>query len=126
MVGWLCGAFISFPPSSPIHILSHIISFHSLPPSPPSCPPRRSNLEELDLSTTEITRTGAQAAAELAKNLLPGFRLLKINGNSISRDGQLAVAELLGIQVDDVEELSGGKGVLGPLDENDDEGGEEE
>ncbi|CAI5490469.1 unnamed protein product [Closterium sp. Naga37s-1] len=83
------------------------------------------SLEELDLSTNDFGRKGAEAAARAVKDL-ESFKLLTINGNHIPVDGIRAVKEILGVPIEDGEETDGGKGVLGPLDENDEEGEEDE
>ena len=68
----------------------------------------------LDLITNELTRVGAVAAAEAVKNL-PGFKNLNLNGNSISEAGIDEVRQIL-------DSGAVGSQVLGPLDENDEEG----
>lgn len=72
-------------------------------------------LTELDMSTNAIRRAGARVLGHLVVNK-PGFQLLNINGNFISDEG-----------IDDVKEIfKNSPEMLGPLDENDPEGGDDE
>lgn len=75
-------------------------------------------MQEVDLSNNGISRSGALAAASAVKDI-SGFKLLNLNGNAIPDDG-----------IDEIRKiLSSGKAgvdVLGPLDENDEEGFEED
>lgn len=75
-------------------------------------------LKEVDLSTNSIRRVGARLLAQAIVHK-PDFLLLNINGNYISEEG-----------IDEVKEiLKAGKSsldVLGPLDENDPEGEEDD
>ncbi|KAJ8442551.1 hypothetical protein Cgig2_026493 [Carnegiea gigantea] len=72
-------------------------------------------LTELDMSTNAIRRAGARVLAHLVVKK-PGFQLLNINGNFISDEG-----------IDDVKEIfKNSPEMLGPLDENDPEGGDED
>lgn len=68
-------------------------------------------LKEVDLSTNLIRRAGARVLAQ-AVIQKPGFNLLNINGNFISDEG-----------IDEVKDIfKKTPDVLGPLDENDPEG----
>ncbi|KAF8401673.1 hypothetical protein HHK36_012619 [Tetracentron sinense] len=68
-------------------------------------------LEEVDLSTNSIRRAGARFLAQAVVHK-PGFKLLNIDGNFISDEG-----------IDEVKDLfKKSPAVLGPLDENDPEG----
>jgi Ran GTPase-activating protein 1 len=71
------------------------------------------NLEELDLSENKITRIGALAAAQAVANKV-GFKSLNLNSNFISESGIEAVQEVL-------SNGSAGVGVLGFMDENEEE-----
>lgn len=72
-------------------------------------------LTELDMSTNAIRRAGARVLGHLVVKK-PGFQLLNINGNFISDEG-----------IDDVKEIfKNSPEMLGPLDENDPEGGDDE
>ncbi|OMP05073.1 Leucine-rich repeat, ribonuclease inhibitor subtype [Corchorus olitorius] len=72
-------------------------------------------LNEVDMSTNAIRRAGARALAQAVVNK-PGFKLLNINGNFISDEG-----------IDEVKELfKSSPDMLGPLDENDPEGEDDE
>jgi Ran GTPase-activating protein (RanGAP) involved in mRNA processing and transport len=71
------------------------------------------NLEELDLSENKITRIGALAAAQAVANKV-GFKSLNLNSNFISEAGIEAVQEVL-------SNGSAGLGVLGFMDENEEE-----
>lgn len=69
------------------------------------------HLKELDMSTNSIRRVGARMLAQIVVQK-PEFKLLTINGNFISDDG-----------IDDVKDLfKKSPDMLGPLDENDPEG----
>ncbi|KAI0497034.1 hypothetical protein KFK09_023362 [Dendrobium nobile] len=76
-------------------------------------------LKELDFSTNAVKRVGARCLAQAVVTNKPDFVLLNIDGNAISEEG-----------IDEVKEIlkSGKKSanVLGPLDENDPEGGEDD
>ncbi|CAI6009288.1 unnamed protein product, partial [Closterium sp. NIES-65] len=72
------------------------------------------SLEELDLSTNDFGRKGAEAAARAVKDL-ESFKLLTINGNHIPVDGIRAVKEILGVPIEDGEETDGGKGHAGSV-----------
>ncbi|XP_010277862.1 PREDICTED: RAN GTPase-activating protein 2-like [Nelumbo nucifera] len=70
-------------------------------------------LEEVDFSTNSVRRAGARSLAQAVVNK-PEFKLLTINGNCISDEG-----------IDEVKEIfKKSPDVLGPFDENDEEGGE--
>lgn len=73
------------------------------------------HLQEVDMSTNYIRRAGARALAQAVINK-PGFKLLNINSNIISDEG--------------IDELKAtfkkSPDMLGPLDENDPEGGDED
>ena len=72
-------------------------------------------LIELDMSTNAIRRAGARVLAQLVVKK-PDFQLLNMNGNFISDDG-----------IDDVTEIfKKSPEKLGPLDENDPQGGDED
>lgn len=69
------------------------------------------HLTEVDLSTNSIRRAGARLLAQTVASK-PGFKLLNINGNFISDEG-----------IDEVKDIfKDYPDVLGPLDENDPEG----
>ncbi|KAK6940826.1 Leucine-rich repeat [Dillenia turbinata] len=73
-----------------------------------------SQLLEVDMSTNMIRRVGARCLAQAVVNKT-GFKLLNINGNYISEEG-----------IDEVKDIfKDSPDVLGPLDENDPEGGED-
>lgn len=68
-------------------------------------------LTEVDLNTNSIRRAGARFLAQTVASK-PGFKLLNINGNFISDEG-----------IDEVKDIfKNCPDVLGPLDENDPEG----
>ncbi|KAI4349516.1 hypothetical protein L6164_010097 [Bauhinia variegata] len=70
-------------------------------------------LNEVDLSTNSIRRSGARILAQAVVQK-PGFKLLNINGNFISDEG-----------IDEVKNIfKSSPDMLGPLDENDPEGEE--
>ncbi|XVE66039.1 hypothetical protein DITRI_Ditri08aG0049400 [Diplodiscus trichospermus] len=72
-------------------------------------------LKEVDISNDFIRRAGAQHLAQVVVNK-PGFTLLNINGNIISDDG-----------IDEVKEIfKKSPDMLGSLDENDPEGGDDD
>ncbi|KMT04382.1 hypothetical protein BVRB_8g184530 [Beta vulgaris subsp. vulgaris] len=72
-------------------------------------------LKELDMNTNAIRRAGARVLANMVVDK-PDFEMLNINGNFISDDG-----------IDDVNEIfKKSPEKLGPLDENDPEGGDED
>lgn len=72
-----------------------------------------SNLKEVDMSTNLIRRAGARVLAQTLVQK-PGFVLLNINGNFISDEG-----------IDEVNDIfKKCPNLLGPLDENDPEGGD--
>jgi hypothetical protein len=73
------------------------------------------SLEELDLTCNSLGHAGAVAAAKAVVSN-PKFRLLSLDDNHISEAG-----------LEELEELfEGRREVLGPLDDNDEEGEEEE
>ncbi|GAB2247992.1 hypothetical protein Droror1_Dr00007874 [Drosera rotundifolia] len=72
-------------------------------------------LSDLDVSTNMIRRAGARVLAQVITEN-PGFKLLNINGNFISGEGVDEITEMFKKLPD----------VLGSLDENDREGGDEE
>ncbi|XP_031502461.1 RAN GTPase-activating protein 1-like [Nymphaea colorata] len=76
------------------------------------------NLKELDLSSNSIRRVGAKVSAQAVANK-PGFALLNIDGNFISEEGIDEVKDILKAGSNSIS-------VLGPLDENDPEGGDED
>ncbi|KAI4301258.1 hypothetical protein L6164_034552 [Bauhinia variegata] len=70
-------------------------------------------LNEVDLSTNSIRRSGARVLAQTVLQK-PGFKLLNINGNFISDEG-----------IDEVKNIfKNSPDMLGPFDENDPEGEE--
>ncbi|XVF28902.1 hypothetical protein REPUB_Repub15cG0072800 [Reevesia pubescens] len=72
-------------------------------------------LKEVDMSTNFIRRAGARHLAEVVVKK-PGFTLLNINGNIISDDG-----------IDEVKEIfKKSSDMLGSMDENDPEGGDDD
>lgn len=72
-------------------------------------------LKEVDISTNLIRRAGARQIAQVVVEK-PGFTLLNINGNIISDDG-----------IDELKEIfKKSPRMLGSLDENDPEGGDED
>ncbi|XVE81562.1 hypothetical protein DITRI_Ditri15bG0074800 [Diplodiscus trichospermus] len=72
-------------------------------------------LKEVDMSTNFIRRAGARHLAQVVIQK-PGFILLNINGNIISDDG-----------IDEVKEIfKNSPDMLGSLDENDPEGGDDD
>ncbi|XVF63177.1 hypothetical protein PTKIN_Ptkin09bG0067300 [Pterospermum kingtungense] len=73
------------------------------------------HLKEVDMNTNFIRRAGARHLAQVVVQK-PGFTLLNINGNIISDDG-----------VDEVKEIfKKSPDMLGSLDENDPEGGDDD
>ncbi|GKV19563.1 hypothetical protein SLEP1_g29804 [Rubroshorea leprosula] len=71
-------------------------------------------LKEVDMSNNFIRRAGARMLAQVVIEK-PGFKLLNINGNIISDEG-----------IDEVKEMfKKFPEMLGPLDENDPEGGDD-
>ncbi|KAJ0093611.1 hypothetical protein Patl1_25417 [Pistacia atlantica] len=70
-------------------------------------------LEEVDMSANFIRRAGARLLAQVVIKK-PGFKLLNINSNIISEEGIDEMKEIFKKSTD----------LLGPLDENDPEGGE--
>ncbi|KAL6006214.1 hypothetical protein ACLOJK_040260 [Asimina triloba] len=76
------------------------------------------HLKEVDLSTNGIRRAGARVLAQAVVRK-PDFVLLNINGNFISDEGIDEVKEILKANKKSVD-------VLGPLDENDPEGEDED
>ncbi|XP_077229349.1 RAN GTPase-activating protein 2-like isoform X2 [Tasmannia lanceolata] len=75
-------------------------------------------LKEVDMSTNSIRRVGARMLAQ-AVVWKPDFALLNINGNYISDEGIDEVKEILKAGKKSVD-------VLGPLDDNDPEGEDED
>lgn len=72
-------------------------------------------LKEVDLSANLIRRAGARVLAQTVIQK-PGFNLLNINGNFISDEG-----------IDEVKDIfKKAPDMLGPLDENDPEGGDDD
>ncbi|GAB4843429.1 RAN GTPase-activating protein 2 [Ancistrocladus abbreviatus] len=72
-------------------------------------------LRELDMNTNSIRRVGAKVLAQVVVQK-PGFKMLNINGNFISDDG-----------IDEVKDVfKKSPHMLGPLDENDPEGGDDD
>ncbi|KAK3190000.1 hypothetical protein Dsin_029561 [Dipteronia sinensis] len=72
-------------------------------------------LTEVDMSTNYIRRAGARHLAQVVIKK-PGFKLLNINSNIISDEG-----------IDEVEAIfKKSPDMLGPLDENDPEGGDDD
>ncbi|KAL0910604.1 hypothetical protein M5K25_021603 [Dendrobium thyrsiflorum] len=76
-------------------------------------------LKELDFSTNAVKRVGARCLARAAVTNKPDFVLLNIDGNAISEEGIDEVKEIL-------KSAKRYVNVLGPLDENDPEGGGED
>ncbi|XP_059649951.1 RAN GTPase-activating protein 2 [Cornus florida] len=72
-------------------------------------------LKEVDLSTNSIRRAGARLLAQTLVHK-PEFKLLNINGNFISNEGVDELKDIFKKNLD----------MLGPLDENDPDGGEDE
>ncbi|GAB2266575.1 RAN GTPase-activating protein 2 [Dionaea muscipula] len=73
------------------------------------------NLRELDMSTNAVRRAGARVLAQIAVKR-PAFELLNINGNFISDEGIDEITDIFKKSPD----------VLGSLDENDPEGGDDD
>uniref|UniRef100_A0A1D1Y3S9 RAN GTPase-activating protein 1 n=1 Tax=Anthurium amnicola TaxID=1678845 RepID=A0A1D1Y3S9_9ARAE len=78
-----------------------------------------SQLKELDASSNSLRRVGARCLAQTVVSNKPNFSLLNINGNAISDEGVDEVKEIL-------KSGNGSVDVLGPLDENETEGGQDE